>query len=463
MSTTKRISIDWVLVALLLLLIVIGWFAIYTADFDETNASIFNTARGYGRQLRWIGVALTIAFFMQLLDTRFFITLAYPIYLSAMSLLLMVLLMGATISGSQSWFRLGAANLQPSELAKYGTAIALARYLSSINQSSSFDFDEQVTVAGIIALPILLVLLQGDAGSALVFSAFALTLYREGLSGLVLVFGVFMATVFVLALLVSFDVLVGVLATILLITLAYRRKATQQDIFIFVGTALLMFILSHVVSQPIFLLVLFSIGAVILFFYFNTHRVVYFMITMLLAMGMYVKSVDYAYNQVLKPHQKNRIGVILGTIEDNKGVGYNLNQSKIAIGSGGLWGKGFLQGTQNKGNFVPEIHTDFIFCTIGEEFGFMGSLGFISLYVLLLIKIVSVAERQRSRFARIYGYSVASILFFHFAVNISMTIGLMPVIGIPLPFVSYGGSSLIGFTLLTFTLVKLDSERGMYL
>lgn len=463
MSTTKRISIDWVLVALLLLLIVIGWFAIYTADFDETNASIFNTARGYGRQLQWIGVALTIAFFMQLLDTRFFITLAYPIYLSAMSLLLMVLLMGATISGSQSWFKLGAANLQPSELAKYGTAIALARYLSSINQSTSFDFDEQVTVAGIIALPILLVLLQGDAGSALVFSAFALTLYREGLSGFVLVFGVFMATVFVLALLVSFDVLVGVLATVLLITLAYRRKATQQDIFIFVGAALLMFILSHVVSQPIFLLVLFSIGAVILFFYFNTHRVVYFMITMLLAMGMYVKSVDYAYNQVLKPHQKNRIGVILGTIEDNKGVGYNLNQSKIAIGSGGLWGKGFLQGTQNKGNFVPEIHTDFIFCTIGEEFGFMGSLGFISVYVLLLIKIVSVAERQRSRFARIYGYSVASILFFHFAVNISMTIGLMPVIGIPLPFVSYGGSSLIGFTLLTFTLVKLDSERGMYL
>ena len=460
---TKKTSIDWVLVGLLLLLITIGWFAIYTADFDETNASIFNTARSYGRQLQWIGVALVIAFFIQLLNTGFFVTLAYPIYLSAMSLLLMVLLMGATISGSQSWFKLGAASLQPSEIGKYATAIVLARYLSSLNSGTHFDFDEQVTVAGIIALPTLLVLLQGDAGSALVFSAFALTLYREGLSGLVLVLAAFMATVFVLALLVSFDVLVGVLATILLIVLAYRRKATQQDILIFVAAALFMFILSHIVSQAIFLLILFFISVVILFFYFNTRRLVFFMIGMLFAIGMYVKSVDYAYNEVLKPHQKNRIGVILGIIEDKKGVGYNLNQSKIAIGSGGLWGKGFLQGTQNKGDFVPEIHTDFIFCTIGEEFGFMGSLGFIGIFVLLLIKIVNVAERQRSRFARIYGYSVASILFFHFAVNISMTIGLMPVIGIPLPFVSYGGSSLIGFTLLTFTLVKLDSERLMYL
>lgn len=460
--STAKISIDWVLVVLLLLLIGLGWLAIYTADYDQT-ISIFSGSRSYGKQLQRIVLILGMALSIQLLNTRFFVNLAYPIYLSNMALLLLVLLLGATISGSQSWFKLGAANLQPSEIAKYATAIALARYISSLNPNAAFTINEQVTIAGIIALPILLVLLQGDAGSALVFTAFALTLYREGLSGLVLVFGVTMATIFVLALLLSFDVLVGIIATILLIVLARQSKVTQRDIWLFVACTLPMFVLSHVVSQPIFLLIVFAIGIVTAFFYFNTHRFVFFIICLMLSVGMYVKSVDYVYNSVLKPHQKNRIGVILGTIEDKKGVGYNLNQSKIAIGSGGVWGKGFLQGTQNKGNFVPEIHTDFIFCTIGEEFGFVGSLTFIGLFVCLLIKIINVAERQRSRFARIYGYSVGSILFFHFAVNISMTIGLMPVIGIPLPFISYGGSSLMGFALLTFTLVKLDSERLMYL
>ncbi|HNL06880.1 MAG TPA: rod shape-determining protein RodA, partial [Chitinophagales bacterium] len=214
--------------------------------------------------------------------------------------------------------------------------------------------------------------------------------------------------------------------------------------------------------QTTFLLIFFLISTIVGLMYFGTKRLVFFLLLFTFATGMYVKSVDYTYNNVLKPHQKNRIGVILGKIEDKKGVGYNLNQSKIAIGSGGVWGKGFLHGTQNKGNFVPEIHTDFIFCTIGEEFGFVGSAVFISLFVFLLVRIVSIAERQRSRFSRIYAYSIASILFFHFGVNIAMTIGLMPVIGIPLPFISYGGSSLLGFSLMVFTLLKLDTERNAY-
>lgn len=461
MFTNKKENIDWLLLLLIVLLIGIGWLAIYTADFNAKYPSIVDSTRSYGRQFQWIGFSLLIGFFIQLLDTRFFKIFAYPIYLSAIGLLIMVLIIGATISGSQSWFKLGGANLQPSEIAKYATALALAKWVST-TEIQLDSWREQIFTAGIIALPTLAVLLQGDTGSALVFTSFALPLYREGLSCIVLVFAVFMASMFLLALLVNFDIILGIFATIVLLVLGYREKVTQTDMFTYIIGSVAMILLSHVVSQTTFLLIFFLISTIVGLMYFGTKRLVFFLLLFTFATGMYVKSVDYTYNNVLKPHQKNRIGVILGKIEDKKGVGYNLNQSKIAIGSGGVWGKGFLHGTQNKGNFVPEIHTDFIFCTIGEEFGFVGSAVFISLFVFLLVRIVSIAERQRSRFSRIYAYSIASILFFHFGVNIAMTIGLMPVIGIPLPFISYGGSSLLGFSLMVFTLLKLDTERNAY-
>ena len=406
-------NVDWFVILTYIVLCVIGWFNIHAAVYDSLNPTILDLDTNYGKQLIFIISALIIGFAILLLDSKVFTTFSPIFYAITIILLILVLLIGRNVGGNQAWIPIGSFRLQPSEFAKFATCLLLARYLSSATIKVQ-EIRTQLVAAFIILLPTALILLQPDAGSALTFSSLILLLYREGLSGYFLVIEGLSILLFVLTVLYNkYIVLAGIIVCAGIIFYYYRKSKKMIKVTGF-G-------------------VLFSI--------------------------LFIFSVDYAYNQILKPHQKNRIDVILGKVNDPRGIGYNLNQSKIAIGSGGILGKGYLQGTQTKYNFVPEQSTDFIFCTVGEEWGFVGCFFVIGLYLFLLIRIINIAERQRSSFARIYGYGVASILFFHIFINIGMTIGLIPVIGIPLPFLSYGGSSLWSFTILLFILLKFDSNR----
>lgn len=406
-------GIDWVLAGLYLGLVIMGWLNIYAAVYNEEHKSILDITQNYGKQLLWICGALLIAFFILLTDGNVFAAFAYPIYGVVLTMLVLVLGYSVATKGAHSWFEVGGFKIQPSEFAKFATSLALAKYLSQLNIRMK-DLSTRVISAAIIGIPAVLILLQNDTGSTLVFASFVFVLYREGLSGNILLIGVLAAVLFVLALIINKVILITAIGVICaLIFLTMRRK--WKNFLIMLGI-------------------------------------------FVVAGGM-VYSVDFVFNNVLQQHQKDRIDVLLGKKQDLKGVGYNVNQSLIAIGSGGFFGKGYLQGTQTKYDFVPEQSTDFIFCTVGEEWGFIGSLVVISLFIALFLRILSVAERQRSTFSRIYGYAVASILFIHLTINIGMAIGLAPVIGIPLPFFSYGGSSLWAFTILLFIFIKLDAYR----
>lgn len=407
-------NIDKTIVFLFLVLIFMGWFNIFAAEIKEGHQSIFDVSQNYGKQLLWIVTSLVLATMILMFDAKFFPAFAWLIYGSLMVILVGVLLFGVEINASKSWFQIGSFQIQPAEFAKYATALALARFISDV-KSRSLDISTRLKPLAIIALPVALIFLQNDTGTALVFAAFVLVLYREGyISGLLLTFGLIAVFLFVMTLILNEFIIIGILAVITLTGVIIMRKRRRELVQ---------------------LLGLFAI------------------------LSAYVYTVDYAFENFLQPHQKLRVEVLLNEEVDLKGAGYNLNQSKIAIGSGGFWGKGYLKGTQTKFNFVPEQGTDFIFCTIGEEWGFVGSTTIIVLYIILMGRLLVLAERQRSSFSRVFGYSVAAILFFHFTINIGMTIGLMPVIGIPLPFLSYGGSSLWGFTIMIFTFLKLDSKR----
>jgi len=430
-------SIDWVIVGLYAILVLMGWANIYAAVYNEGHDSIFDLSQNYGKQMIWILTSIVIVFVVLMTDREFFSVFSISIYIVMILLLIGVLIFGKEIGGSKSWFVIGSFRLQPSEFAKFATCMAIAKYLSNFN----IRIGKMKTILfslGIIGLPFILILLQGDAGSALVYLSFVFLMYREGLSGNFLLVGLYSIILFIVTLLlqsasitIPFDILIS-------------------------GKGVLVFILGVI-----------GILAIIPFWRSRNKRggiqqlkVIALIVTLILSLSaMYIFSVDYVFSDVLSDHQRNRINELLSITSDPKGAGYNVNQSKIAIGSGGFAGKGYLQGTQTKFDFVPEQSTDFIFCTVGEEWGFIGSFVVISLFLILLIRIVVVAERQRSDFSRIYGYGVASILFFHLAINIGMTIGLAPVIGIPLPFFSYGGSSLWGFTILLFVFVKLDAYR----
>ncbi|MDD2530725.1 MAG: rod shape-determining protein RodA [Bacteroidales bacterium] len=406
-------NIDWSTILIYLTLVLIGWISIYSAVYDEAHKSIFDLDARYGKQLVWIGISFLIALFILVIDPKFFSQTSYLWYGVFIVMLLAVLVVGSETKGAKSWFGVGDFGIQPSEFAKATTALALAKILSGIDVDMK-NMKTKFAAITIVAIPMLLVLLQNDTGSALVFLIFVLVLFREGLSLSVLIFGVVMAILFVLSLLINPYVLIGILFAITIaIWLLYRKR--KLSIWLCLG--------------------LFVVAAGV------------------------VLSVEYVYDNALESHQKDRIEVLLGQKSDPKGVEYNVNQSKIAIGSGGLFGKGFLKGTQTKYNFVPEQDTDFIFCTIGEEWGFVGSVFVIGLYLSLMIRLIRMAERQRSKFSRIYGYCVTSILFAHFTINIGMTIGLLPVIGIPLPYISYGGSSLMAFTLLLFIFIRQDASR----
>ena len=407
-------GIDWVTVFLYLVLVFMGWVNIYAAVYNEEHQSILDTTQRYGKQLIWISLSILVALVIMLIDGKFYSTFSIPIYVVTMLLLVIVLVTARNVAGARSWIDIGPFKLQPSEFAKSATALAISYYLSTLNIRME-DLKTKLIAGLILIIPAGLILLQNDTGSALVFGAFALVLYREGLSGNFLLFGLSIAILFIFSLLFTPVTMLIILGSIALIVFLFQKKKTWK-----IGV---------------------SLGA------------------MLMVLMGFVYSVDYIFNEVLEPHQQVRINVLLGKEDDPRGAGYNVNQSKIAIGSGGFSGKGFLKGTQTKYDFVPEQTTDFIFCTVGEEWGFLGTFTVISLFAGLILRIVFISERQRSSFTRIYGYCVASILLFHFMINVGMTIGLMPVIGIPLPFFSYGGSSLLGFTMLLFVFVKLDGFR----
>ncbi len=412
-STNKIFAnIDWITVGIYLTLVLIGWGNIYAAVYNEDHQNIFDISQKYGKQMLWIGTAFTIAIIILIIDAEFYTTFSFPVYIIAILSLLTVLAIGKEVKGSKSWLYFGNTGVQPAEFAKFATGLALAKFLSIMNIKMK-DLSTKIYSTAIILLPIFIIILQHETGVALVFSAYIFVLYREGLSGNFLLLGVLSIILFILALLFNKFYVIIALAILALLTILLVRKKKKTIITIIAG--------------------------------------------FIVASGM-VWGTDFAF-QKLEGYQKTRINVFLGKEMDKNKTGYNVNQAKIAIGSGGFFGKGYLEGTQTKFDFVPEQDTDFIFCTVGEEWGFVGSTLIIGLFVTLIIRIITMAERQRSPFSRIYGYGVASIFFFHLMINVGMTIGLAPVIGIPLPFFSYGGSSLWSFTILLFIFIKLDSNR----
>lgn len=409
-------DLDWVIISIYLLLVFFGWINIYSAVYNPEHHSILDLSQRYGKQMIWIEASVVIALIIMLIDPKFFNQFAYIVYGIHLLSLVFVLLFGKEVAGSKSWFQLGSFAIQPAEFVKYATALALAHYLSNLNVKVGNI--KATFIAGVIILiPTFLILLQNDTGSALVYVSFIFVLYRRGLSGNIFVIG-----------------------------------------FIFVFLAVLSLLLQTLTLKIILLIIILGIlGLAYLFMKRNIKNALKLLAIFIVLSG-YIFSVNFAFSK-LQPHQQIRIKVLLNLEQDLKGAGYNVYQSKIAIGSGGMAGKGFLKGTQTKFKFVPEQSTDFIFCTVGEEWGFVGSSAVVILFVLLLIRIVYIAERQRSIFAQIYGYGVAAILFFHFTINIGMVLGVLPVIGIPLPFFSYGGSSLWAFTILLFIFVRQDAER----
>jgi rod shape determining protein RodA len=415
MRNAKKIfgNVDWMTIYLFVALVFFGWINIYASQYNDDQSLIFDFSQRHGKQLIFIGASFFVAFFVLIIDWKFFDACSYFLYGVIILLLVGLFIWGTATAGAISWFNIGNYKFQPSEFAKFATILALAKYLNTHGIKLQ-SFQTKLKSFLIISLPLLLITLQNDLGTALVFLSLILVLYREGLSGNILFIGLVAAILFIVTLLLNKFIFIGILVAISLLLFLFSRRKKKEFIVILSGLVMAV---------------------------------------------SFVFSVSYIFSNILAPHQVERINILLGREIDPHGTGYNLIQSKIAIGSGGFFGKGFLEGTQTRFDFVPEQSTDFIFCTIGEEWGFFGSLIFIVVFVALLIRIINLAERQRSTFCRIYGYGVASVLFVHFAINIGMTIGLAPVIGIPLPFISYGGSSLIGFTILLFIFLNLDSYR----
>lgn len=452
------------------MLVFIGWINIYAAVFNEDHREIFDFSQRYGKQFIWLIASIMIAIVIIIIDSRFYFFFSWFIYAFAMILLTMVLVFGKVIYGARSWFELGGLGIQPSEFAKFATALALASYLNTKRQELQ-KIRVLLPALAIIFLPAILIALQPDMGSTVVFFAFFLVLFREGLSPYIFVSGLLAILLFFLTLLMTSltTSILLVIVAFLVIGMSSRRWKMMGGGLLILGvvTGIIYLIDKYFLDAGTEMVILVSIIVSGIFYAFYVHkkRVATFTVIYLFLIGslMFVNSVDYAFNDLLQPHQKERIEIMLGKKTDLHGTGYNVNQSMISIGSGGFNGKGFLQGTQTKFKFVPKQSSDFIFCTVGEEWGFIGSIVVVGLFLTLIIRVIFLAERQRSVFSRIYGYGVASILFIHFFINIGMTVGLLPVIGIPLPFLSYGGSSLWGFTVLLFIFLRLDASRTEYL
>lgn len=407
-------NLDWISIVIYIVLVIMGWLNIYSSSLSsiEDQTSIFDFSQIYGKQFLFILFSIPLIFIVLSVDGKFYEKFSSIFYILGLLSLAGLFVFGKTIKGQANWYSFGAFGLQPSEFVKTATALALAKYLSDV-QVNLKDTKGQIQALGILALPILLIV-PNDPGSALIFTVFILVLYREGLPAWYVWTGFIALVLFVLALIIEpWGIIAIALAIILFVY--YRSRLIDRN-----------WILSTIV---------------------------------LVAISGYVYSVDYVFDNVFKQHHRDRFNILLGKEVDMKGIGYNTNQSEIAIGSGGWFGKGYLEGTQTKGGFVPEQHTDYIFTTVGEEWGFAGSLFVIALFVILIIRIIYLAERQKTKFSRVYGYCVAGILFIHFFVNIAMVVGVFPTIGVPLPFFSYGGSGLWGFTILLFIFLKMDANK----
>ncbi len=416
MRSQNRYQVDTLSVVYFLSLVLLGWINIYAADYDlDGTTPFFDLNQSSTKQLLWIGASFFLITVIFILDYRFYDSFGYVIWGLSVFFLLVVLIFGKEVAGSTSWFEIGFIKIQPSEFAKIATAIGLAKYLSSQSVGVSDKYKYKLGLSALLFLiPMGLIIMQGDLGTAMVFGSLILVLFREGLSAKLLFFSCYAVLLFLLTLLID------------------------QWILLFTVLALFLIGLGLFIKNRKALIVIFGLS--------------------ILSFGL-IKSVDFVLNQVLKEHQQLRVMSLINPNADPLGIGWNVMQSKIAIGSGGFMGKGFLKGTQTKFDFVPAQTTDFIFCTVGEEQGWLGATLIMILFGAFFLRLLTIAERQKSRFVRIYGYSVVSIMFFHFAINIAMTIGLFPVIGIPLPFFSYGGSSFWTFTMLLFILLKLDSQR----
>jgi rod shape determining protein RodA len=407
-------NLDWISVVIYIILVIMGWLNIYSSSLSaiELETSIFDFSQIYGKQFLFIILTIPLIFIILSIDGKFYEKFSSVIYVIGLFSLAGLFVFGKTVKGQANWYSFGAFGLQPSEFVKAATALALAKYLSDV-QVNLKDFNRQLQALGILALPILLIV-PHDPGSALIYSIFILVLYREGLPSWYVWTGFIALVLFILALIIKPLVLIGI-ALAVIIFIYYRSRLINRN---------------WMLSSIIFVMI-----------------------------GGFVFSVDYVFENVFKQHHRDRFNILLGKEVDMKGIGYNTNQSEIAIGSGGWFGKGYLEGTQTKGGFVPEQHTDYIFTTVGEEWGFVGSLSVIALFVILIIRIIYLSERQKTKFSRVYGYCVAGILFIHFFVNIAMVVGIFPTIGVPLPFFSYGGSGLWGFTILLFIFLKMDANK----
>lgn len=468
-------QIDKVVLLLYAVLVIWGWFSIYAASYNYDDISIFSLDGRAGKQLLWIGCAGVIIFAIMMTESRMFEAWAYPLYVLMMFILALTILIAPNIKGSHSWIVIGPFSIQPAEFAKFAVSLALARFMSSYNFVLTRNWNLLKTVM-LILLPLGLIILQKETGTALVYVSLVLMLYREGMSGFILLAGVASITYFVLAMKYSTviwgitpagEFIVLTLILIVMIAMIYRlydRRGTLKILLSITAVSAMICATITIFRQINWVYMLFtaiaanSIYAMILSIKSNNPRILH-SISVAAVSIIFLFSVNYIFTEMLEPHQQMRIRVAFGMEDDPRGAGYNVNQSKIAIGSGGFFGKGYLSGTQTKLKYVPEQDTDFIFCTIGEEMGFIGSVLLITLFVALIIRIITIAERQPGTFGRVYGYCVASILMFHLTINVGMVIGLCPVIGIPLPFFSYGGSSLWGFTILLFTLLRLDASR----
>jgi rod shape determining protein RodA len=407
-------NLDWISIGIYIALVIMGWLNIYSSSLSSVaeETSIFDFTQIYGKQFLFILLTIPLVFIVLSVDGKFYEKFSSVIYVVGLLSLAGLFVFGKEIKGQTNWYSFGSFGLQPSEFVKAATGLALAKYLSDV-QVNLKDMNRQIQALGILFLPILLIV-PHDPGSALIFSIFILVLYREGLPSWYVWTGFIALVLFILALIIKPWVITGI-ALLVIIFIYYRSRLINRN-WIMSALALIM-------------------------------------------VGGFVFSVDYVFTNVFKQHHRDRFNILLGKEVDMKGIGYNTNQSEIAIGSGGLFGKGYLEGTQTKGGFVPEQHTDYIFTTVGEEWGFLGSLFVIALFVCLIMRIIYLAERQKTKFSRVYGYCVASILFIHFFVNIAMVAGIFPTIGVPLPFFSYGGSGLWGFTILLFIFLKMDANK----
>ncbi len=465
-------GIDGIAVLLYVLIVLVGCVSITSASYDDTAGNgLFSFSHFYMKQAVWVAVAWTAAIVVLLLDERFYHMFAWPAYVAGIAMLVAALLFGREVNGAKAWFEFGSFRMQPVEFVKIATALALARVMSAYSFSVNRPGD-LLKVAFVICLPLSIIVLQNDTGSGIVLGSFLFVLYREGLNKWLCVPILLIATLFIISFLLTPMTLLVLSIVVCTLCDAILNRAWKSRIIYLASLALASIVLQATMAflapgamtlyRSLLTVTLASLIVVAVYAYRRTLSNTYIIIGMFIGMTIFFPTTDYIFNSILKEHQQKRIESFLGIINDPRGIDYNVNQSKIAIGSGGVIGKGFMEGTQIRYGFVPERHTDFIFCTVGEEWGFVGTMIVLTLFCLLILRLMRMGERQEEPFGRIYCYCVASILLFHVLVNVGMTIGLVPVMGIPLPLMSYGGSSLIAFTLLIFIAIRLDAATRQF-